>query len=100
VKKTIGLSLFSSSYSLSFSFNQGSEGPDDVGVIIAKKKEDDKKNLETVRAILGREVKVYKGIASGVLKSEIKGNETRKDYNALIDPTIVIASVRSVFGYQ
>jgi hypothetical protein len=44
-------------------------------------------------------VKVCEGIASDVLRSEIKGNETRKDYNALIDPVIMIASVGSVFNY-
>jgi hypothetical protein len=66
---------------------------------MAKEEEDDKKGLETARAISGREVKIYEGTISGALGSEIKGNETHKDYNALIDPTIVTASVRSVFSY-
>jgi hypothetical protein len=44
-------------------------------------------------------VKVYKDTASGALGSEIKGNETCKDYNALIDPVIMIADVRSIFSY-
>jgi hypothetical protein len=43
-------------------------------------------------------VKVYEDITSDVLRSEIKGNETRKDYNALIGPVIVIAGVESVFS--
>jgi hypothetical protein len=44
-------------------------------------------------------VKIYEGTISDVLRSEIKENKTRKDYNASIDPAIVIASVRSVFDY-
>jgi hypothetical protein len=99
MKKTAELPLFLSSYSLSFPFNQDSKGPDDVGVTIIKKEEDDKKGLETTRAISGREVKIYEGTASGVLESEIKGNETHKDYNALIGSAIVIADIRSVFNY-
>jgi hypothetical protein len=98
VKKTTRLSSFSSSYSLSFPFNQGSEGPDDVEVIMIKKKEDDKKGLETARAILGRKAKVYEDTTSDVLRSEIKGNKTRKDYNALTGPIIVIAGVGSIFS--
>jgi hypothetical protein len=98
-KKIAGLSSFSSSYSLSFPFSQGLEGPDDVRITMAKEEEDDKKGLKTARAVLGREAKVCGGTASGALGSEIKGNETRKDYNAPTDPTIVTASVGSVFGY-
>jgi hypothetical protein len=98
IKKTTGLLLFSSSYSLSFSFSRGLEGPDDVRVAITKKEEDNKKSLETVRAVLGQEAKVYGGTTSGALGSEIKGNKTRKDYNALIGPIIVITHVRSVFS--
>jgi hypothetical protein len=45
-------------------------------------------------------VKIYEGTASDVLRSEIKGNKTRKDYNTLIGPAIVIADVKSVFNYQ
>jgi hypothetical protein len=44
-------------------------------------------------------VKVYRDTTSDALKSEIKGNETRKDYNALIGSTIIIVDVRSVFSY-
>jgi hypothetical protein len=44
-------------------------------------------------------VKIYKDIISDVLESEIKGNKTRKDYNTLIDPAIMIANIRSVFSY-
>jgi hypothetical protein len=99
VKKTIELPSFLSLYSFSFSFNQGSEGLDDIRVTITKKEEDDKKGLETTRAVSGREVKVCEGTINNVLGSEIKGNETRKDYNTLIDPIIVIANVRSIFNY-
>jgi hypothetical protein len=99
IKKIIGLPSFSSLYSLSFSFSQGSERLDDVKVIMIKKKKNDKKGLETTRAILRQEVKIYEDITNDVLESEIKGNKTRKDYNALIDPVIVTASVRSVFNY-
>jgi hypothetical protein len=66
---------------------------------MTKKKEDSKKSLETTKAISGREAKVYGDTINDVLESEIKGNETRKDYNALIDPIIMIASVRNVFDY-
>jgi hypothetical protein len=66
---------------------------------MTKKKKDNKKSLETTRVVLGREVKVYEGTASGALRSEIKGNETRKDYNTLIDLAIMIVGVKSVFGY-
>jgi hypothetical protein len=99
MKKTIGLSLFSSSYSLSFSFSQGSEGLDNIRVIMIKKKKDDKKSLETARVVLEQEVKVYKDTTNDALRSEIKGNKTRKDYNALIGSIIMIADVRSVFNY-
>jgi hypothetical protein len=44
-------------------------------------------------------VKVYEDTINNVLRSEIKGNETCKDYNALIDSTIVIVDIRSVFNY-
>jgi hypothetical protein len=44
-------------------------------------------------------VKVYKDTTNDVLRSEINGNETRKDYNALIDLVIMIADIRSVFNY-
>jgi hypothetical protein len=44
-------------------------------------------------------VKIYKDTISDVLGSEIKGNETRKDYNTLIGPTIIIVNIRSVFSY-
>jgi hypothetical protein len=99
-KKTIGLPSFLSSYSLSFPFNRGLEGLDDVGVAIAEEEEDSKKGLKTTEAILGWEAKVCGGTASGALGSEIKGNETRKDYNALTGPAIVTAGVGSVFGYR
>jgi hypothetical protein len=99
MKKTAGLLSFSSSYSLSFPFSWGSEGSDDVKVAITKKEEDGKKGLETTRAISGWEVKICEGTVSGALESEIKGNETYKDYNTLIGPTIVIAGVESVFDY-
>jgi hypothetical protein len=99
MKKTTGLPSFSSLYSLSFSFSQGSEGPDDVGVTMTKKKKNDKKSLETTRVVSRREVKIYEDTTSGVLRSEIKENKTRKDYNTLIGLTIMIVSVRSVFNY-
>jgi hypothetical protein len=66
---------------------------------MTKEEKNNKKDLETIRAISGREAKVYKDTTSDALESEIKGNKTRKDYNALIGPTIMIASVRSVFSY-
>jgi hypothetical protein len=53
--------------------------------------------LDDVRvAIIEREeVKIYNDIAYNILKSEIKGNKTRKDYNALID--LIRVEVRGVF---
>ena len=46
-----------------------------------------------------KKVKIYKGTAYNILKSEIKENKTRKDYNALIDSIKVIIGVRGVFSY-
>ena len=47
-----------------------------------------------------KKVKIYKGTAYGVLKSEIKENKTRKDYNALTGPIKVTVGVRGVFSYR
>ena len=46
-----------------------------------------------------RKVKIYKGTACGALRSKIKGNKTRKDYNALTGPAKVTVGVRGVFSY-
>jgi hypothetical protein len=42
-------------------------------------------------------VKIYKDIISDILRSEIKENETCKDYNALIGP--IRAEIRGVCFY-
>jgi hypothetical protein len=72
VKKTTGLPLFLSLYSLSFPFSQGSEGLDDIRVVMVKEEEDNKKGLETAKAILGREAKVCGGTISNVLRVKLK----------------------------
>jgi hypothetical protein len=82
MKKTISISLFSSLYALSFFFKKEDLGmPDNIKVIIIKEKK----------------VEIYNDITYSVLRNEIKGNETRKDYNALTD--LIKIEVRGVFFY-
>jgi hypothetical protein len=74
---------FSSLYALSFPFREEDSGmPDDVKVAMAG----------------GEEVEICGDTACGALGSEIKGNETRKDCNALTGPAR--AEVRGVFFCQ
>jgi hypothetical protein len=74
---------FSSLYTLSFLF-----------------KEKDLEMLDDIRVVIIREkkVEIYSNIIYNAFKSEIKRNETYKDYNALTGPIRI--DVKGVFFYQ
>jgi hypothetical protein len=60
-------------------------------------KEEDLEMLNDVKVVMIEEekIKICSDAVYGVLKSEIKENETRKDYNTLTDPAK--AEIKSVF---
>jgi hypothetical protein len=51
-----------------------------------------------ITIIKEEEIKIYNNIIYDALRSEIKGNKTHKDYNALID--LIRVEIRGVFFYQ